>query len=348
MKRLKDPEGFAHRLCGWYREHRRELPFRKTKDPYRIFISELMLQQTQVTTMLPYYERFIERFPDVHALAAADRETVLKLWEGLGYYNRARHLHEAARHVVEIHGGAFPEDFEELLTLKGVGRYTAAAIRSIAFERPSPAVDGNVMRVMCRVLAYDADPTKVSERKRIESVLTDAIVHEVPSDFTQGMMELGALICRPDPACEKCPLRDCCFAYEQGIQRTLPRRPKRKSKPVETYHVFIYGDGRRFLFMRRPESGLLGGLDGLPQYGGTLKQALAAFAQDYEVRVGSHEHLGNVRHTFSHKQWLLKVHQVFGQGGEHHLKQPGSSGTAMPRAHSKVLELFQKQNGTFA
>ncbi|MFQ7057035.1 MAG: A/G-specific adenine glycosylase [Turicibacter sanguinis] len=218
-------EQFQKDLIDWYYIVKRDLPWRINRDPYRILVSEIMLQQTQVVTVIPYYERFMKLFPTTKELAEADEQTLLKAWEGLGYYSRARNLQESAK-MIEAMGG-FPTTHEEILKLKGVGPYTAGAVSSIAFGIPAPAVDGNVFRVMSRVCCIFEDIAKPKTRKVFESVVTDVISHEDPSAFNQGLMELGATICTPkSPKCLECPVQKHCQAFKQGIDDLLPVKTK--------------------------------------------------------------------------------------------------------------------------
>jgi len=233
---IENKEKFAHDLCDWFRLNKRNLPFRMDKDPYRIFVSELMLQQTQIDTMIPYYERFMKRFPTVKALADASLDEVMELWAGLGYYRRAKYLHESARMIEETFDGVFPRSLKAIESLKGVGRYTARAIHSIAYSEPSPAVDGNVMRVMARILGYEKDIRKTAHMREIEKTLGPVIILEEPSDFTEALMEIGALVCKKtNPLCETCPLKAHCFAYKQNKQSDLPVVSKRAKKQSVQY-----------------------------------------------------------------------------------------------------------------
>ncbi len=259
------------RLLGWYEKNRRDLPWRETRDPYAVWISEIMLQQTRVETVIPYYRRFLERFPDASSLAAASTDEVLKVWENLGYYSRARNLHEAAKIVAEHHGGRLPEALEDLATLPGIGEYTAGAVGSIAFGQPVPAVDGNVRRVLARLHAIGEPVDSGPGKSRIRTLAEELVSPEDPGAFNQALMDLGSRICTPAlPRCRECPLADECEAFRQGRQEEIPVNSPKKSLPFEiaVAAVLRNRDGR-LLVVRRPLHGFLGGLWKLP--GGFLR-----------------------------------------------------------------------------
>jgi A/G-specific adenine glycosylase len=224
---------FQRRLLEWFRTHRRELPWRVSRDPYRIWIAEIMLQQTRIAAVLPYYDRFLAKFPDVEALARAPQEKVLKLWSGLGYYSRARNLHRAAREIVARHGGKFPRDFGEALALPGIGRYTAAAVLSIAYDEPFAVLDGNVARVLARLAAIRGDLRAPRRWAKIAELAQKLLAVEAPSDWNQGLMELGEVVCTPQsPRCLVCPVAKSCQARALGLQAEIPA-PRRKRAPVK-------------------------------------------------------------------------------------------------------------------
>ena len=229
LKEAADP------LVKWYRENRRDLPWRVQPDAYRVWVSEIMLQQTRVEAVKPYYARFLKELPDVKALASVKEDRLMKLWEGLGYYNRVRNMQKAARQIVDLYDGKFPETYEEIRTLSGIGNYTAGAIASFAYGIPKPAVDGNVLRVISRLLASDSDIMKASVKAEIERKVEEVIPPDAPSDFNQGLIELGAIVCVPngEPKCEICPVAHLCRAKEQGIQMQLPVKTKAKARRVE-------------------------------------------------------------------------------------------------------------------
>ncbi len=303
----------AARLLRWFAQHRRPLPWRMSRDPYRVWVSEVMLQQTRVDTAIPYYQRFLERFPTVEALAAAPEEDVLKAWEGLGYYSRARKLQQAAREVVERYGGRFPDDAEALAALPGIGPYTAGAVAAIAFNRPVAAVDGNVLRVMARVLGIAEDVARPVVRRRIAAAVEAMIPEGQASAFAEALMELGALVCTPRrPACTACPWQDGCAARQDGQEEILPVRSAR-TRPRTVYGaVALIHRGDEVLVARRPGDGLLAGTWEFPwtqapsaaQAGPELARELAA-ALGWEVHPAAE--LAPVRHVFSHLEWRLRV-----------------------------------------
>lgn len=221
---------FRRRLLAWYAKHARDLPWRRSRDPYRVWVSEVMLQQTQVDTVRPYFERFMAAFPDVAALAKADEQDVLRLWEGLGYYRRARSLHAAAKQVVADHAGQMPGDVATLLTLAGIGRYTAGAIVSIAYDKPAPILEANTIRLLTRLIAYDGEPTSTAGQKRLWAVAEELLPTKGCSTFNQALMELGALVCTPTtPRCEACPVEQLCRARAEGsVERLAPTTKKLK------------------------------------------------------------------------------------------------------------------------
>ena len=222
-------------LVAWYREHRRDLPWREHPDAYRVWVSEIMLQQTRVEAVKPYYDRFLKAFPDVEALAAAEEDKLMKMWEGLGYYNRVRNMQKAARQIMTEHDGQFPCEYDEILKLSGIGNYTAGAISSFAYGIAKPAVDGNVLRVVSRLLASGSDIMKASTRTQIENIIEEVIPADAAADFNQGLIELGAIVCVPngEPKCEICPVAHLCKAKEQNIQMELPVKTKAKARRIE-------------------------------------------------------------------------------------------------------------------
>ncbi len=239
---------------GWYRRHARDLPWRRTPDPYRIWVSEIMLQQTTVAAVVPYFGRFIARFPTVRALAAASQHDVLRLWEGLGYYSRARNLHAAARQVVAEHNATIPSDVTALMRLPGIGRYTAGAIASLAFNLPAPIVEANTLRVYARLLALTGDPQSARFRDAVWHFAEMAVPRRSAGDFNQALMDLGATVCTPaEPRCAACPLRTCCAAFRRGLQRQIPR-PKRRmtTQFVREAMVAVRKNGAYLLRRRMP------------------------------------------------------------------------------------------------
>jgi len=300
-------------LLDWYRANRRDLPWRRSRDPYAVWVSEAMLQQTRVETVIPYWERFLARFPDVDSLAAAEPDAVLGVWAGLGYYSRARNLQRAAQLVVEKHGGRLPDTAEGLLELPGVGRYTAGAVASIAFDRPEPVVDGNVARVLVRLHGIRESPQRREIAARLWELAADLARGPSPGDLNQALMELGALVCTPRaPGCPACPLRRRCAALRDGDAEALPLRV-RKAPPraVEAVAALILRRGR-VLAVRRPPRGLLGGLWELP--GGDLAPRerpeaglRRALLERTGLAVARAERRGEVEHAFTHRSLRLHV-----------------------------------------
>ena len=309
------------RLLAWFDADHRDLPWRRTTDPYRILVSEYLLQRTRVVSGTAYYERFLARFPDVAALASASEEDVLRAWEGLGFYRRARNLHAAAKAVVRDHGGRIPSDAATLASLPGVGPYTAGAVASIAFGEAVPAVDGNATRVLARLYRVEEDMAVTGGRRRISELSRALVPPDRPGAFNQALMELGATICGPrQPRCSSCPLGGICLARRAGIQESLPRsRAPRRPKPVEVAFAYVRR-GRRTLLIRRPDSQLLGGFWGLP--GGevpagrpqaTALREMVVAQTGVVVDVG--DEVARVVHTFSHRRWIGSVIACAAVGG---------------------------------
>ena len=302
----------VQKLLLWYQQNKRDLPWRHTSDPYRIWISEIMLQQTRVEAVKPYYARFLETAPDVAALASLPEEKLMKLWEGLGYYSRARNLQKAARVVVEQYRGEMPKTYEELLKLPGIGEYTAGAIASIAYGLRVPAVDGNVLRVLARVSGTEADITLPETKKQFREKLTE-VVPTRAGDFTQGLIELGATVCAPnrEPICEGCPLSECCVAHQEGRTQQIPVRSPKKPRRIEERTVFLIRDGDRTALHKRPSKGLLSGLYELPNIEGHLfeDQALQHLRSlGFEpLRI---QKLESAKHIFTHIEWHMIAYDV--------------------------------------
>ena len=309
-------------LLRWYRTHRRDLPWRQRRDAYSIWLSETMLQQTRVDTVIPYYERFLARFPDVHALARADLDDVLGEWAGLGYYHRARSLHKTAQQVSEQNEGSFPRTAEALRELPGIGAYTAGAIAAIAFSEPEPAVDGNVVRVFSRLFGIRGDVTRPDARREIDQYATDLARGEAPADWCQAVMELGALLCAPrSPRCSECPVATYCDANRVGDVGALPNKPKkRKPKTIEGASALLLRRGKA-LAVRRAEGGLLGGLWDLP--GGELdrgEEPATGLVRHLEEGTGltlsaPPEACGSVAHVFTHRRLRLHVFRAEAEPG---------------------------------
>jgi A/G-specific adenine glycosylase len=301
------------RLIAWYRVHQRDLPWRRSRDPYAIWISESMLQQTRVETVTPYFERFLGRFPDVASLARADLDEVLGLWTGLGYYSRARNLHRAARQLVLRHAGRLPDDPLELRALPGIGRYTAGAVASIAFDRPEPIVDGNVARVLARLHGIRDEIGSATARRRLWQEAASLVAGPDPGTLNQALMELGATLCTPRrPRCDACPVARGCQARRAGDPESLPHKARRaRARPVEAVAGLVRRRGRT-LAVRRPEQGLLAGMWELP--GGDLeageppRDAIERLLLErVGLRVADAALLGCVEHVFTHLRLRLHV-----------------------------------------
>ena len=295
-------------VIQWYRENHRDLPWRNTRDPYRIWVSEIMLQQTRVEAVKRYYERFLSELPTVKELAEVPEDRLMKLWEGLGYYNRARNMQKAARQVMEEYQGEFPHTYDTIRSLAGIGNYTAGAVSSFAFGIPKPAVDGNVLRVLSRILASEEDIMKACVRSWMARAVEEVIPEHNASDFNQGLIELGALICVPngDPRCRECPAAGLCLAREKGIQTRLPVKAKAKARRIEKRTVLIFRDARGVAIRKRPSRGLLAGLYELPNVEGHLTGRQAA---DYGKSIGLMpvrvRKLEEAKHIFSHVEWHM-------------------------------------------
>jgi len=295
-------------LVEWYRKNKRELPWRDIKDPYRIWVSEIMLQQTRVEAVKPFYARFLNAFPTIQDLANAEEDLLLKMWEGLGYYNRVRNMQKAARQMVELYDGAFPESYMEIRALTGIGNYTAGAISSFAFDIPKPAVDGNVLRVISRITGSYDDIMKASTKTKVEEQLETVIPKDAACDFNQGLIELGAIVCVPNgaPKCEECPLSHLCYANQNNVQEELPVKKKAKERKVEKRTVFIFKDGEKVAIRKRPGKGLLAGLYELPNIKGEMTEDEAlAYSKQIGLAPLHIKPLGEAKHIFSHVEWQM-------------------------------------------
>ena len=299
---------FTDALLKWYDEHKRTLPWRGTGDAYAVLVSEIMLQQTRAAAVIPYYGRFMAELPTVEALTACDEERLLKLWEGLGYYSRARNLKKCAQAVVNEHGGAFPRTAAELKKLPGIGPYTAGAIASMAFGEREPAVDGNVLRVMARLLEDNGNVTDQRVRDRWTAFLRDRM-GDRPGDLNQAFMDLGSLVCLPkSPQCDGCPLAGFCGAYAHGTQGDYPNRGGKRAKRQESLTVFAVRNGDSFLIRRRPPKGLLSGLYELPNVAGHLsREEIGAVLTELGVRPLGAWEIVHRQHVFTHVVWHMQV-----------------------------------------
>ncbi len=295
---------FTMALLDWYDRNARDLPWRKERDPYRIWLSEIMLQQTRAETVIRYYLSFLDRFPTVSALADADPVEVLKKWEGLGYYSRARNLMKAAKQVAAA--GGFPRDAQGLRELPGVGEYTAGAIASIAFGLPEPAIDGNQIRVLSRAFGVRMSAVSPEGKRALRQAALFALPPERPGDFNQAMMGLGALICTPRPDCDHCPVRGFCDACRAGDAPSLPVLPPKADKRPQQLAVALIFRGGKVLVRRRPDEGLLAGLFEFPNFPGARTEAeVREGLQELGVTTGTLAPAGSARHVFTHLVWRM-------------------------------------------
>lgn len=335
------------------------MPWRETDDPYRNWVAEIMLQQTRVDTVRDYYPRFIDAFPTVEALAAADRDEVLKYWEGLGFYARARHLHEAAQSVVDEHDGRVPDTLETIQDLKGVGPYTAAAVLSIAYQKPHAVLDGNVTRVLSRVFAVEEDATSSTTQRQLRDLANDLLDPERPGTFNQAMMELGALVCTPTtPNCHRCPLQDTCRAHEAGTEEAYPITPE--SEPVPHYDIavgLVFDDDGQLLIQRRPDEGLLGGLWEFPggkQEGDEPMEETCRreLKEELGIEVEVVDPFYTLSHAYSHFKITLHAFRCRLVGGtpEAREEQPfqwvgigALDDFAFPRANRRLIEELERR-----
>lgn len=365
----QEVNAFQTDFLTWYQQEKRNLPWRYNQDPYRIWISEIMLQQTRVDTVIDYFYRFMEEFPTIQELADAPEDKLLKVWEGLGYYSRARNLQAAAKQIVTEFGGKFPTTVEEIRSLKGIGPYTAGAISSIAFEIPEPAIDGNVMRVVSRLFCIEADIAKASSRNEFDEAMRKIISQDQPGDFNQAMMDLGSSICTPtNPQCEICPIQKYCQAYRENRQTAFPIKSK-KQKPKDVYYIagIIENKQQEILLQQRAESGLLAKMWLFPLEEVTevrfneLKNQYDPAAWDLfsstqvaedspvffaeEAIVWQKKVLGEVKHVFSHLRWHILV--FYGRSAApltlkgDWVKPAEFSKYVFPKPQQKMLEVFE-------
>lgn len=303
----------AEPVVAWFREHKRDLPWRKNPDAYRVWVSEIMLQQTRVEAVKPYYERFLKELPTVGELAKAQEDKLLKLWEGLGYYNRVRNMQKAAQQIMVDYQGRFPETYDEIRTLKGIGNYTAGAISAFAYGIPKPAVDGNVLRVVSRLTGSFEDIMKQSVRKKMEDALEQVIPKDAAGDFNQGLIELGAIVCVPngEPKCGECPVAGVCEARKQGTIGKIPVKSKGKARKIEERTVFVFRDGRQIAIRKRPSKGLLAGLYEFPSEPGRMgMEDAAAYSKEIGLAPIRIRELGEAKHIFSHIEWHMTGYEI--------------------------------------
>lgn len=306
-------QDFVYPLLAWYAANKRSLPWRDQKNAYYTWVSEIMLQQTRVEAVKPYFARFIAELPDVQALALCPEDKLMKLWEGLGYYNRVRNMQKAAIQVMEEHNCVLPASYEALLSLKGIGNYTAGAIASIAYGIPVPAVDGNVLRVISRLTENPGDIMKQSVRRQVEQELGEVIPKDRAGDFNQAMMEIGAMVCVPNgaPKCEECPIRSCCLSAIHGTVDMYPVKSGKKERTVQELTVLLIQDGALTALKKRPERGLLAGLYELPNIPGHLDQEeTIQYVESLGLEPLHIESLGEAKHIFTHIEWRMIGYKI--------------------------------------
>lgn len=359
-------------FIAWYQKNRRNLPWRQSRDPYFIWISEIMLQQTRVDTVIDYFYRFTAKYPTIKALAESDEQELLKVWEGLGYYSRARNLKKAAQQIMTEFDGTFPTDIEKIHSLKGIGPYTAGAIASIAFDQAEPAIDGNAMRVVSRLYGIDADIAKPASRKIFDQVLRQLIPVAAPGDFNQALMDLGSGICTPKkPECETCPLKNFCFAYQTGQQEKYPVKTK-AAKPKDVYYfaTAITNTQGEYLLTQRPDDGLLAKMWTFPlievsketfEFGQknfnkeSHELNLFSVAEDISLPevlpkdvVWQKRHLGEIKHIFSHLKWHVLLFYGVKQADfllpqkSHFVPLKEFDHYVFPKPQQKLVDLLEK------
>ena len=344
---------FSRRLLAWYDRCQRDLPWRTSSrrpgplDPYHVLVSETMLQQTQVATVVPYFNRFIARFATLAELAAADEQEVLRLWQGLGYYSRARNLQSAAKQVVAQHGGTLPSDREALLKLPGIGRYTAGAIASIAFEQRSAILDGNVMRVLCRLDQIETDPRELATRERLWERAEQILPKHRIGDFNSALMELGATVCIPrNPKCLICPVKQHCQALAAGVAERIPAPRQARPTPLERRHTYCIRRKQRWLIEQRPPRGRWAGMWQFV----TIEATNVAGESSLPVHIDPPRLLGTVRHTLTHRRYEFSVFIARSSGRQ---KLSGDANRKwvtlaeldefpLPRPHVKIAQMLQK------
>ena len=339
-------------LLAWYDENKRDLPWRGDHpDPYQVWVSEIMLQQTRVAAVMPYYRAWMEELPTVEALAAADEERLMKLWQGLGYYSRARNLQRAARMIMENFGGRFPESRSDLLSLPGVGEYTAGAVASIAFGRQVPAVDGNVLRVAARVADIREDIMDTKVRASFQALMEAAMPADRPGIFNQALMDLGAMVCVPKaaPECGRCPLAELCEANRLGVQSQLPVRRKKTARRVEELTVYLLLQDGKAALRQREDRGLLAGLWELPHVPGELEEANAAGpVENWGLTPLEWKKKLRAKHLFTHVEWHMTGYLLTVRGelpGAAWVDRAGLEALAVPSAFGKFLEEARRALG---
>jgi A/G-specific adenine glycosylase len=300
-------------LLEWYQKNARDLPWRKGKNAYYTWLSEIMLQQTRVEAVIPYFNRFIKEVPSISDLANLSEEKLLKLWEGLGYYSRAKNLKKAAEMIVKDYEGKMPDTYEELLKLPGIGEYTAGAIASIAFQKAIPAVDGNVLRVVSRLLAYEENIKTAKVKKYFQTLLQFVMPQEVSGDYNQSFMDIGSQICvaNGSPRCLICPLSEICLAYQNGMSEKIPIKTTKKPRKIQDKTVLVIEWQKKVILQKRPDNGLLAGLYEFPTLEGKkTKSEILQYLADHTYKFGMMENLGSVKHIFTHIEWKMQGYLI--------------------------------------
>lgn len=327
LKKIRKP------IVEWYQENKRELPWRKEKNPYHIWISEIMLQQTRIEAVKQYYERFLEQIPNIQALAEIEEEKLLKLWEGLGYYNRARNLKKSAQIIQEKYKGQMPKTYEELIQLPGIGEYTAGAISSIAYDEQVPAVDGNVLRVVSRVVGSKEDVLENKTKKEFTKKLKE-IMPKQAGDFNEGLMELGELVCIPNgqPLCEKCPVQKICIAKRENLTDVIPVRNQKIKRKKEEITVFLLEYEGEFAIQKRKKTGLLANMYEFPNLTRKIqKKEIKQVLQDWSLEGSTPEKIGTHHHVFSHIEWDMIGYKI---------KTTSKNDTFMWKRKEEILEKY--------
>ena len=332
-------------LIQWYQQNKRDFPWRKDQNPYHIWISEIMLQQTTTETVIPYYERFLENFPTIEALASASLEEVYKMWEGLGYYRRAKHLHESAQIIVEKYQGKFPYEYNDILSLKGIGEYTAGAISSIAYGKQVPAVDGNVLRIISRYYLLKENIAETKVQKKIYQIVQELILNQDASAFNQGMMDLGATICKPvHPLCSRCPIQKECLAFKNKQMDVLPINIKKIKKQEISYITGIITYQDKYLLIQNPPGGLLENFYGFVQYECESPYRFQEeFENQYHLPLSIVSYIQDIKHVFTHRTWHMHIyHFVIDKPIKGLYTLDDIHNLPLSTAHLKVLKSFLK------
>ncbi len=349
-------ENRAKPLLEWYEKEKRSLPWREDATPYHVWVSEIMLQQTRVEAVKRYYTRFLEKLPTIEALAECEEEILLKLWEGLGYYNRVKNMQKAAKVIVEKYDGEMPSDYDKILELPGIGSYTAGAIASIAFGIKKPAVDGNVLRVLARQEEWDKDIAKASAKKEAEQILEEQMPADYAGEFNQSLMELGATVCLPNgmPKCEKCPVLNFCKSKKHGTMEQYPNKSGKIKRRIEKKTVLLIQNQECFAVRKRPDEGLLAGLYEFPNQEGFLseKEVLSLVEEQNLVPIQIKK-IENAKHIFSHVEWQMQGYFILVEDTEQKKskdfifidKEEASGNYPMPSAFSAYKKYMDEKLG---